>query len=256
MARIPFDPATDYYKLLGVAPGASAEEIQAAYRRLAKAYHPDLNAGSAAAAARMARVNVAKAVLLDPDTRATYDHLRASTRRPYTRVVAAARQAPVPSATTTVRYAPYQVGARARHRIVSNRFLRSANPGFDRGTGILLLVAVPLIAALAMYVFQAVQLSIQPLREAPADATISGGPSARPTARGAADGVFAMVHAQPPSRELALRAYNFTMARADSTPESELLRADVRRMIRSATDGDTEGWNAAVADICQLAARC
>ena len=255
MARIPFDPATDYYKLLGVPPGASAEEIQVAYRRLAKAFHPDLNAGSAVAAARMSRVNIAKSVLLDPETRATYDYVRAATRRPYASVVAAARPAP-PTPTTTVRYAPYQVGARARHRIVSNRFLRSANHGFDRGTGILLLVGVPLIAALAMYVFQAVELSIQPLREPPADATISGGPQARPTARGAADAVFAMVHAQPPSRELALRAYNFTMARADSTPESELLRSDVRRMLRSAGDGDTQAWDAAVADICQLAGRC
>ena len=71
-----------------------------------------------------------------------------------------------------------------------------------------------------------------------------------------ADAVFVMVHAQPPSRELAIRAYNFTMARADSTPESELLRADVRRMLSSAGAGDAEGWDAAVADICQLAGRC
>src|ERR671933_1814194 len=76
MPRVPFDPATDYYSLLGVAANASAEEIQAAYRRLAKAYHPDLNAGSSVAAARMARLNVAKSVLLDPATRAAYDQLR------------------------------------------------------------------------------------------------------------------------------------------------------------------------------------
>jgi len=68
--------------------------------------------------------------------------------------------------------------------------------------------------------------------------------------------VFIMVHAQPPSRELALRANNFILARSDSTPESELLRADGRRLVRSAATGDTVAWNETVTEICQLAGRC
>src|ERR1700716_138163 len=80
MARVPFDPSTDYYQILGVQPGADNEEIQSAYRRLAKEYHPDLHADSTVAASRMARLNVAKSVLLDRDTRATYDQLRAGRR--------------------------------------------------------------------------------------------------------------------------------------------------------------------------------
>src|SRR5262252_10324597 len=80
MPRVPFDPAIDYYRLLGVDVDAPPEEIQAAYRRLAKAYHPDLNAGSTLAAERMARLNVAKSVLLDRESRAIYDQLRGPRR--------------------------------------------------------------------------------------------------------------------------------------------------------------------------------
>src|SRR5918912_818709 len=129
MARVPFDPATDYYKLLGVPPGASAEDIQAAYRRLAKACHPDLNAGSAVAAARMARVNAAKSILLDRETRASYDQVRAI-RRPRARIVAAAATV----APSSVRYAPPQPGARPRYRVASNGAAASrAALGIDRG---------------------------------------------------------------------------------------------------------------------------
>jgi hypothetical protein len=251
MPRVPFDPAADYYQLLGVRPGASTEEIQTAYRRLAKAYHPDLHADSAAAVSRMARLNVAKSVLLDADTRAHYDRLRASRWH-----AVASHPSPVP---TTVRYAPRgQVYARPRHRVVGQRVGRTGPRGsFDRQTGILLLVAVPLIAALVLYVFQAVQLSIQPLRAPPSDLNLFGAPSGgRTTTGGAADAVFVMIHAQPASRELALKAYNFIMARADSTPESELLRADARRLLRSASAGDAQAWESTVEDVCHLASRC
>src|SRR5437868_14569917 len=133
MGRVRFDPATDYYSLLGVGYGASAEEIQSAYRRLAKAYHPDLHAGSAVAEARMARLNVAKSVLLDRDTRASYDQLRASRRHAVPR--AARGSAPPP--TTTVRYAPYaQTAARPRRRVTADNFGGSSRGNLDRGTGI------------------------------------------------------------------------------------------------------------------------
>jgi DnaJ-class molecular chaperone len=62
----------NYYQLLGVSPAASREEIQSAYRRLARRYHPDVNAGGDAAA-RFNEVSDAYEVLHDPAQRARYD---------------------------------------------------------------------------------------------------------------------------------------------------------------------------------------
>lgn len=49
--------AEDPYKVLGISPGASEEEVTKAYRRLAKKYHPDLNPGDADAARKMSAIN-------------------------------------------------------------------------------------------------------------------------------------------------------------------------------------------------------
>lgn len=49
----------DPFKVLGVSPSASEDEIKAAYRALAKKYHPDLNPGSATAEAKMKEINEA-----------------------------------------------------------------------------------------------------------------------------------------------------------------------------------------------------
>ena len=57
----------DPYKILGVTPDASDEEIKRAYRRLAKKYHPDLNPGDQEAARKMQEVNSAYEQIKDPD---------------------------------------------------------------------------------------------------------------------------------------------------------------------------------------------
>ena len=57
----------DPYKVLGVSPDASDEEIKRAYRRLAKKYHPDLNPGDQEAARRMQEVNTAYEQIKNPD---------------------------------------------------------------------------------------------------------------------------------------------------------------------------------------------
>lgn len=50
---------TDPYRVLGLSPGASKDEVTKAYRKLAKKYHPDLNPGDETAAKKMAEVNAA-----------------------------------------------------------------------------------------------------------------------------------------------------------------------------------------------------
>ena len=65
----------DYYRLLGIAPSAGLEEIQAAYRQLARTYHPDVNR-SAEASRMMQEINEAYAILRDPVRRARYDQAR------------------------------------------------------------------------------------------------------------------------------------------------------------------------------------
>ena len=63
----------DYYQLLGVRPGATVEQIKAAYRRQALRHHPDKNPGSEEAAERFKLCNEAYAVLSDPNRRSLYD---------------------------------------------------------------------------------------------------------------------------------------------------------------------------------------
>lgn len=62
----------DYYEILGVARGASADELRRAYRRLAKQYHPDVNKEDGATD-RFKEINEAYAVLSDDERRAAYD---------------------------------------------------------------------------------------------------------------------------------------------------------------------------------------
>jgi molecular chaperone DnaJ len=66
----------DYYAVLGVAPDASDKDIARAYRKLAKQYHPDANAGDAAAEERFKEISAAHDVLGDATKRKDYDQVR------------------------------------------------------------------------------------------------------------------------------------------------------------------------------------
>lgn len=65
--------AKDFYKILGIERGASADEIQKAYRKAARENHPDLNPDDKSAKERFQEVQSAYEVLNDPEKRQMYD---------------------------------------------------------------------------------------------------------------------------------------------------------------------------------------
>jgi curved DNA-binding protein len=71
----------DYYKVLGVGKDASQKEIKAAYRKLARKFHPDVNPGDKKAEERFKEINEANEVLTDPDKRKKYDQFGADWQR-------------------------------------------------------------------------------------------------------------------------------------------------------------------------------
>ena len=63
----------DYYEVLGVSRNADEKEIKRAYRKLAKKYHPDTNAGNSEAEKKFKEVTEAYSVLSDPEKKKMYD---------------------------------------------------------------------------------------------------------------------------------------------------------------------------------------
>jgi molecular chaperone DnaJ len=66
----------DYYEVLGVSSDASEKDIARAYRKLAKQYHPDANAGNTEAEERFKEISAAHDVLGDAEKRKEYDQVR------------------------------------------------------------------------------------------------------------------------------------------------------------------------------------
>src|SRR6478672_7739425 len=71
----------DYYATLGVPKTASAKDLKAAFRKLARKHHPDVNQGDKSAEGRFKEINEAYEVLGDPDKRKKYDELGANWRQ-------------------------------------------------------------------------------------------------------------------------------------------------------------------------------
>ena len=70
---MPTTAKTDYYDLLGLPRKASAKEIRAAFRKLARKYHPDLNPGDKSAEEKFKQIQEAYDVLSDSKKRQMYD---------------------------------------------------------------------------------------------------------------------------------------------------------------------------------------
>lgn len=67
----------DFYAVLGVAKNVSEADLKKTYRKLARQYHPDSNAGDPKAEARFKEISEAHSVLSDPELRREYDQIRA-----------------------------------------------------------------------------------------------------------------------------------------------------------------------------------
>ncbi|TJX35225.1 J domain-containing protein [Soehngenia saccharolytica] len=91
--------ATSYYDILGIRIGATCQEIKTAYRRLARASHPDVasNGEKHGSADEFIRIHSAYATLSDPEKRADYDRTLFRRQRPLTSSFAMSQ----PSAATT-----------------------------------------------------------------------------------------------------------------------------------------------------------
>src|SRR5579871_6424967 len=68
----------DFYQILGVRRGADEKDIKAAYRKLARKFHPDVNPNDKSAEARFKEISEAYDVLTDPEKRKMYDQFGAN----------------------------------------------------------------------------------------------------------------------------------------------------------------------------------
>ena len=92
----------DYYKVLGVARNASAQEIDEAYRRLVRENHPDLHPGDKRKEETLRKVNEAYQVLGNPAKRKEYDELLAGVAQNRTPAAGSTKAQPTGSRLGTV----------------------------------------------------------------------------------------------------------------------------------------------------------
>lgn len=108
----------DYYTILGVSRDADEQTIKSAYRRLARAYHPDVNSNKEAATEKFKEINEAYTVLSDPEKRKTYDAFDARYEQ-YQRTYPGARPSAQPSGPAA---SPAGNGGRGQQRTHTRTF--------------------------------------------------------------------------------------------------------------------------------------
>lgn len=145
MSRATLDP----YLTLGVSRGASERQVQQAYRRLAKRYHPDLHPDTEMTE-RMQRINQAWEILSSPTRRASYDAESSSRGSAGAGLwYASRRSGPTSSASTTWNgtWASPPPAARAYSSARSRPYDDADAPSW---AGVVLTVAIGLVAFVAL----------------------------------------------------------------------------------------------------------
>lgn len=119
-----------HYQVLGVPRAAGAEQIKAAYRKLAKRWHPDRNPGNPAAEEKFKGISAAYDVLSDPQKRSQYD---ASLRpRPRVRQQCQTPGRP-PEVPVTLRDLADQFASDGLRRTFNPRLAKAMSPLVDMG---------------------------------------------------------------------------------------------------------------------------
>ncbi len=126
---------SDLYRVLGVSRTANTNEIKSAYRRLARKYHPDVNA-EPSAAGEFARITEAYQTLIDPQRRAYYDRTGTAASSSAAR---SRRAASSTAAARAARRAYYQARA---DRIVNEWLEREREESRWRGQAVYTTVAL------------------------------------------------------------------------------------------------------------------
>ena len=105
---------SDHYGTLQVVPHAEPEVIEAAYRRLARKYHPDRREVEGDTTARMQELNAAYSILRDPALRAAYDRERALRAMLVAPAMHSRAMATIPAAAPSTRRSTH-----ARRRVIA-----------------------------------------------------------------------------------------------------------------------------------------